>query len=380
MIYLDNAATTFPLPECVCDEMDRLNRSLSVNAGRGSYKYATEASRIIEQTREKLGMLLGVADGRVIFSSSATIALNQIFGGRQWNRGDVVYVSPYEHNSVLRPLYSFAKRYCFEIYELPLTSGMGINLELMKDMFSMNKPDLVCLTHVSNVTGYVLPIREIAAEAKSCGAEVLIDASQSAGLLSVDMSDIDYLVFAGHKTLYGPFGAAGMILGRNTKLLPYLSGGTGSDSLSFDMPESMPLMYEPGSMNISAIGGLGAALDCISDFGITNIYTHEKKLTERLIKGLAQIEGVTLYLPSDLNEHVGIVSFNIEGYTADECGKILDLDFDIAVRTGYHCAALIHKHLKDKDYRGTVRASVGLFTREEDLDALISAVKSIAEE
>lgn len=380
MIYLDNAATTFPLPECVCDEMDRINRKLSVNAGRGSYKCATEASRIIEQTRDKIRTLFKAAENKVFFSPSATIALNQVLGGRQWNRGDVVYVSPYEHNSVLRPLYSFAKRYGFEIYELPLTSGMGINLELMKDMFSFTKPDLVCLTHVSNVTGYVLPIKEISAIAKSFGAEVLIDASQSAGLLSVDMSDVDYLVFAGHKTLYGPFGAAGIILGRDTKLLPYLSGGTGSDSLRLDMPLTIPNMYEPGSMNISAIGGLGAALDFIGDYGTTNIFNHEKKLTERLIRGLSQIEGVTLYLPKNLNEHVGIVSFNVEGYTAEECGQILDLDFDIAIRTGYHCAALIHKHLMDMDYRGTVRASVGLFTGEEDVDALISAVKSIAEE
>lgn len=380
MIYLDNAATTFPLPECVCDEMERLNRNLSVNAGRGSYKAATEASGIIENTRDKLRALFGAEGNKVFFAPSATIGLNQIFGGRQWNRGDVVYVSPYEHNSVLRPLYSFAKRYGFEIYELPLTSGMGINLELMKDMFSLDKPDLVCLTHVSNVTGYVLPIKEIAATAKSFGAEVLIDASQSAGLLSVDMSDIDYFVFAGHKTLYGPFGAAGVILGRNTKLLPYLSGGTGSDSLRLDMPLTIPNMYEPGSMNISAIGGLGAALDFISDYGTTKIYNHEKKLTERLVKGLSQIEGVTLYLPSDLKKHVGIVSFNIEGYTADECGQILDLDFDIAVRTGYHCAALIHEYLKDKEFLGTIRASVGLFTTEEDVDALISAVRSIAEE
>ncbi len=394
MIYLDNAATTFPLPGCVCSEMDRLNRSLSVNAGRGSYKLATEAARIIEQTREKLGALFGADKDRVFFSPSATIGINQVLGGRQWSKGEVVYVSPYEHNSVLRPLYSIAKRYGIDIQELPLNSALEIDLSLMKDKFSLNKPSLVCCTHVSNVTGYILPIKDICKAAKDCGAEVLIDASQSAGLLKIDMKNVDYLVFAGHKTLYGPFGAAGVVLGKNVSLAPFICGGTGSDSLNLDMPASTPLMYEPGSMNVSAIGGLGAAVDfimnyptkhigdelCENNSGIDNILMHEKALTERLIEGLSKIEGVRLYLPRNLKEHIGIVSFNIEGYTADECGQILDMDFDIAVRTGYHCAALIHKYLKIKEHLGTVRASVGAFTKEEDVDALIRAVKSIAEE
>lgn len=380
MIYLDNAATTFPLPKCVCDEMDRINNNLSVNAGRGSYKSALKASEIIEQVRDRIRVLFGAEENKVFFAPSATIALNQVFGGRKWRRGDVVYVSPYEHNSVLRPLYRAVREYGAEISELPLNDGMEIDLDLIKDMFILNRPSLVCLTYVSNVTGYVLPVKEICKLAKAFDAEVLVDASQSAGLLDTNMNDIDYLVFAGHKTLYGPFGAAGMVLGRDTKLEAFLCGGTGSDSLRLDMPSALPDMYEPGSMNISAIGGLGAALDFIKGYGARNIYKHERKLTQRLIKGLSEIDGVLMYLPDDLNSHIGIVSFNIKNYTAEECGQILDMDFDIAVRTGYHCAALIHNHLRDREYLGTVRASTGLFTREEDIDALISSVKSIAEE
>lgn len=382
MIYLDNAATTYPLPECVCDEMDRVNRSLSVNAGRGSYRLATQASKIIDGARSELARLIGIDDSsRVIFSASATLAANQALGGRSWDRNDVVYVSPFEHNAVLRPLFALKERYGFEVYELPLISGsMEIDLKLMRDMFSLNRPSLVCCTHVSNVTGYILPIEQIGETAKEYGAEILVDASQSAGLIKTDMGNIDFLIFAGHKTLYGPFGAGGVILGRNVRLRPFISGGTGSISLDLRMPEALPSGYEPGSMNISAIAGLGTAVRYIKDTGVDRIYRHEKELTESLINGLSSIRGVQLYLPPDLGKHIGIVSFNVEGYTADECGRIFDSDFDIAVRTGYHCAAFIHKYLEDKPYLGTVRASVGWFTSQEDVDRLVEAVRGISEE
>lgn len=381
MIYLDNAATTFPLPECVCDEIDRINRSLSVNAGRGSYKYAVEASKIIENTRESIAKLSGVIDSsRVIFSHSATMAVNQVLGGRQWNKNDIVYVSPYEHNAVLRPLIALKERYGFEVYELPLTSGLEVNLGLMRDMFSLNRPSFVCCTQVSNVTGYILPVEEIADIAKEYEAEILVDASQSAGLIKTNIENIDYLIFAGHKTLYGPFGVGGVVLGRNVQLEPFISGGTGSVSLDLKMPEALPYKYEPGSPNISAIAGLGAAVQYINSVSIEKIYEHEKKLTNRLISGFAGINGVKTYLPADLQKHIGIVSFNLDGYSAEECGHILDSDFDIAVRTGYHCAAFVHKYLNDKGYLGTVRASIGFFTDENDVDKLIEAVGVIAEE
>ena len=382
MIYLDNAATTFPLPVCVCDEMDRVNRSLSVNSGRGSYRLSQQASKIVECTRESLAGLMGIEDaGRIIFSASATLAVNQVLGGRGWSRNETVYVSPYEHNAVLRPLFALKERYGFDIYELPLLHGkMEIDLKLMRDMFSLNRPSLVCCTHISNVTGYILPAEQIAKIAKEYGADVLIDASQSAGLVKINTENIDYLIFAGHKTLYGPFGIGGAVLGRNVKPEPFIYGGTGSSSLDLKMPDAVPARYEPGSINISAAAGLGAAVKYIENTEMDKIFKHEKKLTEELIRGLSVIKGVKTYLPDDLESHVGIVSFNVEEYTAGECGQILDSDFNIAVRTGYHCAAFIHKYLADKAYLGTVRASVGLFTSIDDVEKFIEAVEKIAEE
>lgn len=388
-IYLDNAATTFPKPECVYQKMDEINRSLAVNAGRGSYALAREAVKIMDKVRAELLELVNASQvAEVVITPSATIAFNQIIGGMDFKETDVVYVSPFEHNAVVRPLHLYQKTKRFMLVELPVKAGeMEIDLEQMEYLFAKNPPTHVCITHISNVTGYILPIEKIIAAAKSYQAEVIVDASQSLGLLPIDFAawEVDYLVFAGHKTLYGPLGIGGFFIRHEKRLHTYLAGGTGSDSLNPAMPLEVPEAYEPASPNIAAAGGLLVVLEDLKRHGegeyavgIKHFFEREKCLTKQLIIGLQDISDIKLYLPKE-KEHIGIVAFNIRGYQSADIGMILDEDYGIAVRTGYHCAPFVHKVLKDVEFAGVVRVSVGRFTTEDDVQKLVWAVREIVE-
>lgn len=375
-IYLDNAATTYPKSEQVYMEMDRVNRTLAFNAGRGSYALARTAIKIIDATREKLLTLISATTvAEAVLTASATVALNEIIGGIEWKRADVVYVSPYEHNAVARPLELMRKRYGIEIRELPLLDGsQQIDVDMVEYLFKKDRPRAVIVTHISNVTGYILPVKKIFELADGCGAIKILDASQSLGLLDIDMQDIkaDIIAFAGHKNLYGPFGCGGFYIRNGLELSPYLAGGTGSDSLNLNMPQGVG-RYEPASPNIVAISGLQAALDSLED-----VYEREKELTLYMVEKLKSIPEVELYLPPK-EKHIGIVAFNVEGYQADEVGMLLDEDYKIAVRSGYHCAPFIHKHIGDISRGGVVRASIGRGTTEADIDALVKAIEDIKE-
>lgn len=380
MVYLDNAATTFPKPESVYVAMDKMNREGAVNAGRGSYKLAQEASKLIAETKTKLRQLVHVdASVAVVFSPSITIAINQIVNGLSLRQKAVVYVSPYEHNAVARSLHELSKRKEIIVKELPLDNGLEIDIEKMKYEFSKDKPEAVFCTHVSNVTGYVLPVEEIFQEAKKHGSINVLDSAQSLGLLEVraDLMDVDIIGFAGHKTLYGPLGIGGFINVSGVPLDTFLVGGTGSDSLNLEMPSGNEARYESSSSNIVAIAGLNAALECLNQKAHLNI---EQEMTSYLIEQLSSVKELKLFLPSNLEKHVGIVSVAIDGLNSEDIGTILDEDFDIAVRTGYHCAPYIHKYLKDSATLGTVRIGIGQFTKKEDIDLLINALKEIVYE
>lgn len=382
MIYLDNAATTFPKPEEVYQAMDQANRNLSVNAGRGSYKKALEAESLIEETRKELLKLVKSSGyEKAVLTGSATLALNIILKGINWKENDIVYVSPYEHNAVARTLHHIQKEKKIILRMLPLhPENLAIDLERMKDLFLQYPPVCVCCTHVSNVTGYKLPVREIFEVAKEYQAVTVLDASQSFGLLPISMQEIpaDFIAFAGHKTLYGPFGIAGFIDRNTVPLQTVLTGGTGTDSLNLEMPKALPNHYEAGSKNIVAIAGLHQALKLLNQEAI---YQKEIHLTKELVNRLQTIEGLELYLPKDYETNqISVVSFNILGYQANEVGTILDKDFDIAVRTGYHCAPWIHHYLKDEGYHGTVRVGLGQFNTPEEIEKLAEAVEELAEE
>ena len=378
MIYLDNAATTFPKPEEVYLEMDRVNRHLAVNAGRGSYRLAQEANNLIEETRGRLRKLIRADEAcNVAFSPSVTIALNQVVFGIAWNKGDVVYVSPFEHNAVARTLHQVKKKKEIVIEELELKEGsLELDIEKIKYQFARKNPKAVFCTGVSNVTGYVLPVEEIFTESKKYNAINVLDSAQSLGLIELDVRNnpVDIIAFAGHKTLYGPFGIGGFINVGSIPLDVVVTGGTGSDSLNLEMAEKGPARYEVASKNIVAIAGLNKALEMLN---IGANYYHEKELTSYTLDRLKTIKNIIVYDNFDPEKHVGIISFNINGMKSEDVGMILDEDYDIAVRTGNHCAPFIHRYLKDAAMLGTVRIGLGVFNDMCQIDLFIEKLKEL---
>lgn len=377
MIYLDNAATTFPKPEKVYEALEVANRQLSFNAGRGSYKAARDASAMIDDTKNQLLSLFhatGYAD--VVFTPSVTHALNQVLNGFDLSNNSVIYVSPYEHNAVARTVHRLTENSGASVEILPLREDLQIDLEKTKYQFSIKPPSIIILNALSNVTGYILPVIELFWTAKEYGATTVLDAAQAAGLIELDMPGLnaDILCFAGHKTLMGPFGIGGFLIKHGITLKKVLTGGTGSASLVLDMPEETPGRYEASSANVVAIAGLNASLKSL------NIDKHKKTLrdlTEYLLEVLKDIPSVNLMGAYDADKTLGIVSFVVEGYASDEVGTILDDEYDIAVRTGYHCAPYIHDYLGDKPYHGTIRVGLGQFNTKEDIDALVNAIESL---
>lgn len=378
LTYLDNAATTFPKSETVYNAMDIANREYAVNAGRGSYALARKANQIIDDAKVKLLELVKAPAGaKVIFTPSITIALNIILSGIQWQKGDIVYVSPYEHNAVARTLEKIKQEKQITVKLMPLISDrQEIDLDLLKDLLVTDKPKCVCCTGVSNVTGYILPTQEIFEYAKNVGSITVLDSAQSLGLIEQQIINIDYLAFAGHKTLYGPFGIGGFIDNSNYKLDYTIVGGTGSNSLDLSMPSESPFRYESSSPNIVAISGLLAALN---ELNVEENFIYEKELTQYAISRLGDMFNIRLYIPECEEKHIGIISFNIRnsGLSADEVGKILDEEFDIAVRTGYHCAPYVHDIINDKEYNGTVRVGLGKYNTKEQIDNLCDALETM---
>lgn len=377
MIYLDNAATTFPKPDLVLDYVNLVQRTCAVNTGRGSYKLAREAVQILDKAKIKFAEFVHANSASdVIFTPSATIAANEIIYGLEWDALKNVYVTPFEHNAIMRPLEMMREHFGISIYTLPFQKDtQELDLDEMNRLFSLNNPDYVFINQVSNVTGTIIPVDDIGRAAHDYDATVIVDGSQSIGVIEVDLNKepIDFLIFAGHKNLYASWGIGGFVINSVKAPKPVLAGGTGTNSLAMRMDG-----YEVGSPNIIAIASLEKALEWINDIGIQNIASNKKVLTQRLIEGLKEC-GVELYIPSNADMHTSVVSFNIPNYEPAEVGMIFDQDFGIAVRTGYHCAPLIHKLIGTEEKKGTVRVSVSYFNSKDDIDELIDAVKSIQE-
>ena len=377
MIYLDNAATTFPKPESVYEKMDWANRNMAVNAGRGAYKVARDATHIIDEVRKMIVELVhGIGSEKTVLLPSATIALHTIVNGIDFSDGDVVYVSPYEHNAIARSLERLCKIKGCITKEIPLLDNREIDVDKFEYMCMKNKPKCICCTHVSNVTGYILPVEKIFEVGKEYDCITVLDASQSMGLVDIDIKTIkaDFVVFAGHKTIYGPFGTAGFIDASNYILEPAIAGGTGSDSLNLDMPATIPGRYEAASKDIVSIAGLHEALKLID---VNALNEKERELSKYAIDRFRELDNVILYTPESEENHISVISFNVEGYLAEDVGSILDADYDIAVRTGYHCAPFIHKYLEDEKFLGTVRIGIGQFNSKDDIDELISALEEL---
>ncbi len=372
MIYLDNAATTYPKPEEVYKALDYGNRNLAFNAGRGSYPSARSVTELIQETRQLLGDLLKVPGNTVSFESSATEALNIIINGIPFQSGDTVYISPFEHNAVVRPLYNLKEKIGINIELLPFDKKTWkFDEERAADLFALKKPKAVFISHISNVTGYILPFGTIFASAKRYNSITVLDCSQSLGVLNPSVENTDFVVFAGHKSLYASFGIAGFYNLAEIKLNVTKSGGTGSDSLNHNMPEDGPGRYESGSLNSVAVAGLNASLKWLKQ---QDVFEHEKQLTNRLIDGLKKIPKIHIFLPDEVSQINGIVSIAVEGYNSSDVGSILSDEFNISVRTGYHCSPFIHDFIHSHEFAGTVRISVGAMTSTGDIDCLVEAL------
>ncbi|AKL95588.1 cysteine desulfurase Csd [Clostridium aceticum] len=377
-IYFDNAATTFPKPSSVYEIMDKFYRTNGVNVGRGQYDLASQASILVQETRELLCKLFNCPPNkRVVFTSTATEAINVILQGINWQGGENVYITHFEHNGVLRCLHELQKRFGLNLNYLNTDSkSLSYDVEGIRTQFQEKKPDVVIMNHASNVCGLITPIAEIAKMAKSYQAEVVVDCAQTAGLIEIDMMklSVDYMIFAGHKTLYGPLGIAGFIIDERSYLKPLLYGGTGVDSASLSLPGTIPHRFEVGSPNIHAISGLNAALKWINKEGIKEIYKKERVLTNKLVEVLRSFD-TNLYLNNDLDNHIGVISCTFRDIPADRIGEILNQN-EIAVRTGLHCAPDAHKFLNTSP-GGTVRFSLGYFNTEEDISRIEEVLGAI---
>lgn len=378
--YFDNAATTFPKPEKVYQYMDSFYRNCGVNVGRGQHRLANEARLLVEDTRKRLLKLFNCNySQKVILTASATESLNVILQGLPWRKHINVYISPFEHNAVTRILHYLSKSHQFTLHQLcvdPLT--LCYNLEKIKYQFQDNAPNLVIISHGSNVCGAVAPITEIYDFAKSYEAITITDMSQTAGLVDTNLSEIksDFTVFAGHKTLYAPLGVGGFIMDNSIQLKPLLYGGTGVNSANQDSPEALPERFEVGSPNVSAIAGLNAALKWVKEITIDEIFKKEQENKNQLVNILKKYDNIKTFLPNDDNS-IGVISCIFDGYDSDSIGKVLNKR-GIAVRTGLHCSPTAHKFMKTFP-GGTVRFSISYFTGQEDFEVLEEVLDYVEE-
>lgn len=379
MAYFDNAATTYPKPEVVYASMDQFYRLNGANAGRGRYNLAQSANALIGETRALVQKLLHCPAKQVVFTPTATIALNIIIQGLICKGVQTIYISPFEHNAVTRTLHHFEEAGTISIHQLTVSHDMKYDLDRIRYQFESERPDLVIVSHASNVFGLIAPVTEICSLAKKFDATTVIDMAQTAGLVdcNLGLNVFDFAVFAGHKTLYGPTGISGFIMEPAIDLPPVIFGGTGFESANQNMPQSLPERYEMGTMNISGIAGLNAALKWGLDQGIKAIWEKEQEHRKKLIELLQEYWFIKIVGNYPGCNYVGIVSCLIEGISSDSAGEVFDR-CGIAVRTGLQCAPLAHQFVGTYP-AGTIRFSVGYFTSEEDFEALRQALDYIEE-
>lgn len=379
MAYFDNAATTFPKPDCVYQYMNEFYRKSGGNVGRGQYDLAQSTENIVKDTRMRITRLLHCPAKQVIFEPTATIALNIIIQGMIENGAVNIYISPFEHNAVTRVLHHYDKIGRIKVYQLTVSTESQYDIERIRYQFDSVKPDLVIVSHGSNVCGLVSPVEEIFALAKRYGAVTLADMAQTAGLVdcNVGLESFDFAVFAGHKTMYGPTGISGFVMNPSIKMPAVIFGGTGYESANQDMPESLPERYEMGTLNIAGIAGLNAALRWIEDKSADWLWEREKENRQRLLDVLQKFDFVRIVGNYEGCKYVGIVSCLIEGISSDSAGGIFNRG-GVAVRTGLQCAPLAHRFLGTYP-AGTVRFSVSSFTCEEDFEELERVLQYIEE-
>ncbi|AGX45141.1 aminotransferase class V-fold PLP-dependent enzyme [Clostridium saccharobutylicum] len=375
MIYLDNAATSFPKPSEVYEEVLKCMKNYAANPGRGSYEIAVKAASKIMETREEICNLFNIASlFNLIFTSNATEALNIGIKGIL-EKGDHVISTVIEHNSVLRPLHSLSEK-GVDVTLISSDKAGYVSIKDIKDEIKKNTK-MIIISHISNVLGSIQDIKNIGNLSKSNGIIFMVDASQSAGIIPIDVEreHIDLLAFSGHKGLLGPQGTGCLFIREGIKLKNFKEGGTGSNSHFMIQPDFLPDKFESGTLNTPGIAGLGEGVKFIKRIGIDSIQKYEEELTSYLLEEIKRLSYIKIYGSYSGNKRGPVVSFNIEGVDASIVGEELDKE-GIAVRTGYHCAALIHDVI-GTEYAGTVRVSPGYFNTFDDIEKLIVAIMRI---
>lgn len=380
MIYLDNAATTWPKPESVYRAVETVLRECGGSPGRGTHSKSLAAEKIISEARLLCAKLFHAPSPECIcFTSNTTEALNLAIKGVLCS-GDHALISGMEHNSVSRPLNKL-KNYGIDVTKVVTVPETGIDLDILEKSFRGDTRLVIC-GHVSNVTGTINPIREIGRMCRDRGILFLVDAAQSAGMLKIDVEEdnIDLLAFPGHKGLFGPQGTGGLFIRDGLLLETLKEGGTGTQSERYVQPVNKPERYESGTMNLPGIAGLAEGIKYILSEGQENIAKKEALLTDRLLEGLSQIDGVKVWGPVAGEPRGSVVSITLENISPEEASIILDSSFGIAVRAGLHCARDAHEALGTIDKGGTLRISPGCFNTADDVERLIEAVDLISQE
>ncbi|MFH1217998.1 MAG: aminotransferase class V-fold PLP-dependent enzyme [Pseudomonadota bacterium] len=376
VIYVDNAATSFPKPPEVVDAVCRILQTTSLSPGRSAHGFSLECSRQIFDTRELVADLFNCPDsGRIAFTCNVTEALNVgIFGlfGKIFHTGDHVITTCLEHNSVMRPLRYLEKTADIKISQLPIDGdGQVMVSELAR--LRRNNTKLIVINHVSNVTGAVVDLESIGKDKGD--AFFMVDGAQSAGVFPIDVErmNIDMLAFTGHKSLLGPTGTGGFFLREGVMPRPMKMGGTGSNSETEIQPDFMPDCYESGTPNTLGIAGLGAGIAFIGKTGMAAIREHEQHLCRLFLDGVSQLKRITVYGPGIGKERAAVVSLRVKGKSESEVAHILDREFAIMVRAGLHCAPASHRAIGTYP-AGTVRFSFGYFNTETDVATCLTAL------
>jgi cysteine desulfurase family protein len=400
LIYLDNAATSFPKPPMVLQAMARFMEEVGANPGRSGHPLSVEASRIVQNTRQSLAELFHIQDPmRIVFTLNVTESLNMVFSGFL-KTGDHVITTAMEHNSVARPLKYLERQGSIALSIVPCDRKGFLDLDELRKVIRKNTA-LMVMNHASNVCGTIQDIRAV----RDALGEIplLVDAAQTAGCypLDVEGEGIDFLAFTGHKALLGPQGTGGLCIREGLRVIPLKRGGTGSISEKMEQPDFLPDALESGTQNNVGIAGLGAGVDFILREGIAKIREQDKELTAALLTALYDVPGLTIYgplkaeqqtstvsitfesiLPTGTeNVHSGCGSINLgwleEGLSPREAGDLLTKQYDILVRTGLHCAPLAHQTLGTYP-EGSIRLSMGYFNTLEEMEITAKAIRQIA--
>jgi len=380
LIYLDNSATTFPKPDVVYEFMNSFYRKHGVNPGRSGFDAALEAEEIVMNTRKLLTKFFNAGKdfNRLTFSYNASDSLNMIIQGLT-EKGDHVITTMLEHNSVLRPLHHLQLNGTIEVTHVKFDAHGYVDPDDVKKAIRKNTK-MVVMNHCSNVIGTIQPVAEIGKLCKQAGVFLIVDTTQSAGTVTVDMQamGIDVVVFTGHKCLLGPTGIGGSYVMETVPVKCTRFGGTGVRSAQLTHLDEFPYRLECGTLNLVGVAGLNAGLKWLLENGMENLHKKEVRLWDKLRKGIQGVENVITYCAESTENHNPIVSFNIKNFEAGDVGTLLDVDHNIASRTGLQCAPKVHIGLGTDKIHGTVRLSIGPFNTEEHIDKAIEAVKEIA--